>query len=898
MLIGREDDLAVIERLLASAREGRSGAYLVLGEPGIGKSSLLGAARRSAAGMTLLTGTGVESETEVPFAALHELLSPTLRHLEAIPPVQREALRAAVGLDASRPADRLLMGAAVLSLLAEAAGDAPVACLIDDSHLLDEESATALAFAARRLGAEGIAMLFAARETPEGPLHRAGLPEIRLAPLSSDDASRLLVARRDDLDPEGRRNVLSTAAGNPLALLELPPSEDTVGSIALPARLEEAYVRRTAALPEATQRMLLLAAAEDSGAVAAILRAGSSSGLDASALEPAERAGLIDVSGDRLAFGHPLMRSAIYGSATFEERRRAHTLLAEAFVDDPDRRARHHAAATPDVDDAVADEMVAAGERALARGACAAASSAYEVAARLSSEPSVRCRRLASAAEGAWRSGDFDRCADLLDRARGLPSDPSVRALDAWLRGNIANARGSPAVAAELALAVAREPQTSPTDVRRLSLIGTEATIRLADHDGFRAFDDLVAALPPPTEPFDRLAAGVLHGERELLEGRATVGAPLIRSAIEQVASSDEPRELFITAVAALYVGEWTRSRSLFARSVARARERGDIGSLASFLAGLAATEGTLAELPQAEADATEAIDLASHANQENNSAYARACLSTVAAWRGDASTCRRLAEQALEVATARRLPVISVRAILGLGLLAFGEGNTEEALQHLTALSGREHSAAIRGQSLPLLAECAARVGDLERARWAVDELLPWVEACASPDVVPVAWRCRALVAEGDEAESLFREALASADAPPIERARTDLLFGEFLRRRKRRTDARPHLRAALETFERIGAAPWAERAASELRATGETARARKMGTLTELTPQELQIARLAGERSTNREIAARLFLSPKTVEYHLGKVFAKLGVSSRTELIAMSMNAPLASN
>jgi DNA-binding CsgD family transcriptional regulator len=896
MLIGREDEQEVIEQLLAGVREGHSGALLILGEPGIGKSTLLGIARTSAAGMTLLTGAGVESETEVPFAALHELLAPILHHLGAIPPVQQEALRAAVGLEASRPADRLLIGAAVLSLLAEAAGDAPVACLVDDAHLLDEESATALSFAARRLGAERVATLVAARETPQGALHRAGLPAVRLAPLSSTDASDLLSAHRGDLDPEGRRTVLSAAAGNPLALLELPPSEDALGAIALPSRLEEAYVRRTAALPDATRQMLLLAAAEDSGDVAAILRAASSCGFGASDLGPAERAGLVVLSGDRLAFGHPLMRSAIYRDATFEERRRAHVLLAEALGDDADHRARHRAAAAADVDDDVADEMAAAGERALSRGACARASSAFEVAARLSSDVTVRCRRLAQAAEAAWLSGDFDRCISLFERARAAAPDRSVRALDAWIRGQIANTRGSPAAAAELVLAVARDPGTAPTDVRRLALVGTEATIRLADVDGFRTFDDLVASLPAPTEPFDRLVANVLHGERQMIEGDATSGALRIRSAIEQGADSDDTRGLFTTAVAALYVGEWTRSRALFERSAAGARERGDLGSLASILAGLAAVEATLVELPQAEADATEAIDLASHANQENNSAYARACLSIVAAWRGDPTTCRALAEDALDLATARRLPVISGRATMGLALLALGEGNVEEALQHVAAISGRERSPAITGQALPLLVECAARIGDHDRATWALNELLPWATACASPDIIPVATRCRALVADGDAAESLYLEAIGFPGGAPVERARTELLLGEHLRRRKRRTEARPHLRAALEAFQRVGARPWAERAASELRATGETARPRHVGTLTELTPQELQIARLAGARSTNREIAARLFLSPKTIEYHLGKVFAKLGVSSRTELIAMSIDAPVA--
>jgi tetratricopeptide (TPR) repeat protein len=739
MLIGREDEREVIERLLAGVREGHSGALLILGEPGIGKSTLLGIARTAAAGMTLLTGAGVESETEVPFAALHELLAPILHHLGAIPPVQQEALRAAVGLEASRPADRLLIGAAVLSLLAEAAGDAPVACLVDDAHLLDEESATDLSFAARRLGAERVATLVAARETPQGALHRAGLPAVRLAPLSSTDASDLLSAHRGDLDPEGRRTVLSAAAGNPLALLELPPSEDALGSIALPSRLEEAYVRRTAGLPDATRQMLLLAAAEDSGDVAAILRAASSCGFDASDLGPAERAGLVVLSGDRLAFGHPLMRSAIYRDATFEERRRAHVLLAEALGDDADRRARHRAAAAADVDDDVADEMAAAGERALSRGACARASSAFEVAARLTSDVTVRCRRLAQAAEAAWLSGDYDRCISLFERARAAAPDRSVRALDAWIRGQIANTRGSPAAAAELVLAVARDPGTAPTDVRRLALVGPEAPIRLADVDGFRTFDDLVASLPAPTEPFDRLVANVLHGERQMIEGDATSGVPRIRSAIEQGADSDDTRGLFTTAVAALQSVS-DRSRAL--RAVAAgARERGDLGSLASILAGLAAVEATLVELPQAEADATEAIDLASHANQENNSAYARACLSIVAAWRGDPTTCRALAEDALDLATARRLPVISGRATMGLALLALGEGDVEEALQHVAAISGRERSPAITGQALPLLVECAARIGDHDRARgrWTSSPLGDGVRARHHPGRNPM---------------------------------------------------------------------------------------------------------------------------------------------------------------
>jgi DNA-binding CsgD family transcriptional regulator len=914
MLIGRSAETAAIDRLLAAAREGSSGVLVVRGDPGIGKSALLGYAVERAEGMTVLRGVGIESESELPFAALHQILRPVLDRVGSLPEPQAAALRAAFALSDETVDDRFRISLGVLGLLAEAAEERPVLCVVDDAQWLDEASADALVFAARRLEAEAVAFVAATREHARRSFAANILPELRLSALDRVDA-RALVAESlgADVASDVVDWLLDGAGGNPLALVELPASltqEQRSGRQPLDRALlpttsvEEAYLERARRLSPDVLTLLVLAAADEFGDRATVVGAAAELGLDPDELAAAETAGLVRVGPEQIEFRHPLARSAVYRGAGFTERDRAHLALARALTGpaDADRRAWHRAAATVGTDDDVARELEETAGRARLRAGHGAVSAALERAADLTSDPTKRGRRLALAAIAARHAGRAARAIALADRADPLVADPILRADLADVRGSAELLVGRPEVASEI-LASAAEAVT-PHDTRRaldLANGALEAGARGGDTERIlRACRIAMAVKPDPEDPVQVLFATLFRGGDHLFRGDMAAGAPLVEDALEGTQDLTDPRHIVWSSVAARFVGDDVRSRSLLARGIAEARRTGALNVLVSALGSQAVESFSAQRLADAAAQADEAIRLARDLGAENQAALPLAVLAWIDVFHGRDEEARRRADEALKLATARGLALPAATATWALAALELGNGRWEEGLAILERLAevrpGFGHQL-IAMFTTPDRVEAAVRAGLPERAQLGLPEFETWVESTAGRWARPQLERCRALLAPTtQEASQHYEEALRlHADTGrPFDGARTQLLYGELLRREKRRVDARTHLRAALATFERLDEVHWAERARGELRATGETARRRDPETLSQLTPQELQIARLVGEGSSNKEVAAQLFLSPRTVEYHLRKVFAKLGIASRAELIRRGLGEP----
>jgi DNA-binding CsgD family transcriptional regulator len=904
VLHGRRAECATIDRLLGDARELRSGALIVRGEAGVGKTALLAYAGDHAVDMTILRSAGVEAESEFAFAALHQLVRPVLDHVRTLPARQAAALGAAFGTAERVGEDRFLVSVALLTLLAEVAEKRGLLCLVDDAQWLDRASADALVFTARRLEAEGVVLLLAAREDAVRGFAAPGLAELRLGGLDDESAGALLVERSPvELDHKVRDQLRASAAGNPLALVELPQalsSAQLAGRQPLPdplpvgASMERIFLERTRRLPAATQTLLLVAAAEDTGELGVVLRAAQQLGVAELDLDPAETANLVVVTGQRLTFRHPLVRSAIYQSATFTRRRAAHQALAAVLDDEAeaDRRAWHLAAATTGPDDLIADELEQAAERAAHRGGHAAAAAALERAAELTAPTAPRARRLQAAAEAAWLAGLSDRARALVDRAAGLPSPPRLRADLEHLRGSIELGSGTPANAA--AVLVAGSELVRELDPQKAASMLTDASLAAwMEGDFGRAAETrtrLATLLPANTTA--AVAAHLYVGLSELVQGDLLEADPLLRDITALAEASQEPHWLFVAGAAAMFLGDDARASALLGEAVRRARALGAVGALPSVLAPLATLEMWSGRYGAAVVDATEGLRLAEETGQANFAAHHRAVLAWIAAIQGDEEACRAAATAALSHALARGLGPAAAIAGWALGLLDLGAGRPGQAVQRLEAMMaagpGESHPVS-KVFAAPDLVEAATRTGREQQARTALARFEAWARPTRTNWGLAVAARCRGLLADGPDADGHFQHALAlhSAGGRPFDAARTELLYGEALRRRRRRAEARTHLRAALEAFERLGAAPWAERARNELRASGETARKRDPSTVGQLTPQELQVARFVGQGATNREIAAQLFLSPRTVDHHLRNVFMKLGISSRAELI-----------
>ena len=903
MLLGRESECAAVDRVLHAARASRSGTLVVRGEAGIGKSALLEHAVARAEGMRVLTGAGVEAESELPFAGLHQLLWPILDLADGLPGVQTAALRGAFGLSADRVEDRFLVSVAVLSLLTAAADAQPLLCVIDDAHWLDGASAEALVFVARRLQADPIAVLIGAREGDARRFEAPGLPELELAGLRGAQATALL---DHALPAVVRDELLRVTGGNPLALLELPGAlteDERTGratlrlDLPLTERIERAFMARVDPLAPDARRMLLLAAADDSGEVGTLLRAAEGVGVGPDALDAVERAGLLTADGPRLRFRHPLLRSAVSHAAGFAERRAAHEALA-AVLDgeaDADRRAWHRAAAATAPDDDAADALVRTADRAESRGGHTAAARALERAAELDSDPRRRAQRLVDAARSCALAGRIGHAVALLDRAEPELEDPMARGMAMRVRGMASMAIGRPADAYAMLADAARTvlPADRPAGLGLLM----RACMAAAVSGDPGAIHDMLAELDTePRTDAERFPSRLMNGISRLIDGDAAMGVASIEEALALADDLEVVEQVQQAGGGAVFVGDWVRARRYFDRAIVLARDRGAIALLPETLGLRALIALWERRLVDAAADADEAVRLADDIGAGN----ARALPVTVLAWlaglRGDEEACRRHADEVLALSLERGLALPAALATWALAELDLATGRWDEALLRLTAIE--EVRPGFGHPFLPVLSswdriEAAVHAGHPDVADRALARFTPWAQIAGAAWAVPVLADCRALAAPPDAADAYFDAAITGVDrAGPLDRARIHLHYGEYLRRERRRIDARVHLRAAFDGFEWLGAAPWAERALRELRATGEKARKRDVGPLAELTPQEIQVARLVAEGATNKAVASQLFVSPKTVEYHLRKVFAKLGISSRMELVGLELD------
>jgi DNA-binding CsgD family transcriptional regulator len=880
MLVGRETETATLDRLLDAARQGRSGALLVRGEAGIGKTALLAHAV-SADGFRVLSATGIESEAELPYATLHQLMRPLEDRIDRLAEPQARALRGALGLADERDVDRFLVGVGTLTLLADAADERPVLALLDDAAWFDGASRDALAFAARRLHAEGVVLLFAVRDEPGTSFALPGVEEMHVGRLAEADARRLL---GDAVDPSRRDEVLARAGGNPLALLELGRN----GSAA--AGAEQAYASRVAALPEDTQTLLLLAAADSTQSLAVVGAAARELSIDADALEPAELDGLVLAAEGAIEFRHPLVRAAAYRAAPFSRRATAHLALAAVLAGDEnaDRRAWHRAAAVLGTDEIAAGDLECTADRALARGGHAAASAALARSAELTGEPAPRARRLASAAEEAWLAGDADRALSLLERVDS--DDEAVRATADQVHGRVVAQRGSSLEAFEWFV------QAALTGCCAAPGIALEAAIRAAlaalesgRVDRLVELREVADRIDPATDD-ERSAAALLEGAIAFAAQDYDRAMPAFGRSIEAGSGSSDPMTLLVAGWAAGFLGQMDTSLEFGRRAETLARSTGAVGALATVLSAVAGWAIGTSRFAVAEAAASEGLLLARETGQTAEVANCLGLLARVDAVRGREEQCRAHAAEALELAQTHELLLAAGHADFAIAYLHLGAGRHEEALERLQAILAEGH-ATMRLSFVDELVEAAVRAGRPDEALAPLGEWERFLGGRGALIGDFVLARARAMLARPEDADERFRECLAmrAGAAWPLHQARTELAYGEFLRRARRKTEARVQLRAALEGFQRLGAAAWADRAAAELRATGETARKRDTSTIDQLTPQELQIARLVAEGGRNREIAGQLFLSPKTVEYHLRKVFQKLDISSRTELVKL---------
>ncbi len=911
MLYGREAEGVRIAALLEDARESRSGVLVIRGEAGVGKSALLEDARERASDMQVLSGSGIESEAHVPFAVLHQIVRPILGRLESLPEPQRGALRGALGLEVREGQDRFLISLAVLTLLAEAAEDRPLLCLIDDAHWLDPASSDALVFVGRRLEAEGIAMLFAVREREGYDFEARGLPELALGGLDPQAAAALIGRRANvALSPEARQRLVAATGGNPLALLELPEvlseaqlagAEALLSPLPVGERIERAFLARVHQLPKDTQTLLLVAAAEDSGELATVLSAAAQLGAASQALDAAEREGLARVRGDQLEFHHPLVRSAVYHSAPLSRRHIVHRALASVLNDESeaDRRAWHHAAATVGHDPAVAKELDQAAQRARKRSGFAAASLAFERAAALTSNERQRVHRVIAAAENAWLGGRVERAAMLLTQAQPLASEPIQRAdIDRYL-GLIEMNDGSPADACQLLLRAAAE--VGPLDGERalqLLFLASVAATWADDGEAAVAISQLAQGLAVDT-PIGRMLVALLTGLGAHYEGDFATAAPALRLALslatqlDDGSTTEEPVALLFAGRAALFLGDDRAFYRINHEAIVRARTAGLLVILTQILPRVGWAELWEGRWASAAANMNEGLRIAREIGQHDLVAYHLVQLALIAAHRGDEDECRSLAGESLELSSARRFALATESAHWALTVLELGLGRTEEALSHARAISNR-------GIGLWCMLdriEAAVHAGERDAAREWLAYFEPWAENGGSAWARAVALHCRGLLSHDErECERLFRASLdAHAKASrPFERSRAELALGELLRRARRRVEAREHLRAALNGFEELGARLWAERSRMELRASGQVARRRDPSTRDKLTAQELQIVHLVAQGLSNREVAAQLFLSSRTIDFHLRNVFRKLNISSRTQLAGLDLVGP----
>jgi DNA-binding CsgD family transcriptional regulator len=907
MLYGRDDERATIGQLLDSARISRSGVLVVRGEAGIGKSALLDDARDRADDMHVLAARGVESESELPFAALHQLLRPALSQLDALPVPQAAALRSAIGLADGAGHERFLIFSACLSLLSELAEERPVLCLVDDAHWLDAASSDALQFVARRLDAEGIVLLFTAREWEGRAFGASDLPSLTLSGLNVKAADALLTHGGVEAAPNVRELLLARTHGNALALVELPRAltpaqlsgeEPLPDVLPMTRQLEGVFSERIRALPDETRLVLLIASADDSEDIGLVSRAGVRLGAGVAALDAAEQAKLITIHGPRLEFRHPLIRSAVYGAATSGEQRAAHRALAEALGDDADeadRRAWHLASSTVEPDEEVVKALDEAARRAEERAGHLAAAKALLRAAELSVDSPRQRRLLVRAASNLSRGGRDEHALAVADQATNVVEEPGLRAELAHVRELAAVRGGRPRDVVPVLVEAAQDVAPSePATAMQLLVDAADAVWNAGDRSGYLDITDLAATIELPAgDETSRMFADSLAGFAAMIRGETAQGVGLLGEVAAWGDATDEPRQVVWASYAAQWLGDEERFGALIDRAAALARKRGELGILADALGMRSGQRVLTQQFEEASIAATEAVQLARDLGAHNLELYPLTALAIVAAVQGRDEEAQSNAATVLEHATANGLPLRASMAVYALALVDLGRARWADALERLDSLLEGESSSLdpYVGPTFPDLIEAAVRASRPEEAAAALPRFEAWAGHSA-PSAQPRLAVCRALLAEGEEATRHFEDALRLGEqARPFDFARTRLLYGEHLRRLRRRTDARVHLRAALEAFERFRAEPWAERARTELRASGETARRRDPMTVDQLTPQELQIARFVAQGLANKEVASQLFLSPRTIDSHLRNVFAKLGIKSRTQLARLPL-------
>lgn len=907
-LVGRKRECTEIDRLLDGARREVSGALVLRGEAGMGKSALVGyaAAAARAAGMMVLGVTGVEWESDMAFAGLHGLLWPVIDELGCVPEPQREPLAAALGLAPGEGRDRFLVSAGALSLLAAAAEARPILCVIDDAQWLDVSSAHSLTFVARRLFAEQVAIVFGAREGESRRFDAPGLPELAVTGLDRSSASRLLEYSAPGAAPSVRERLLDEAAGNPLALLELPValSEQQLtgeaplpGALPMTARLRASFSQRIECLPAATRQALLIAAAEEAGELAVTLRAAGELELPDDALDPAEEIGLVRTDGSIVSFRHPLVRSVVYESATLGQRQRTHAALAAALdgAGSAERAVWHRAMGAVTENEEVAAALEASAQRSELRGGHASAASALERAAALSETSSERARRLSAAAQAAWTDGQGDRAAELIRRALPIADRPQrawlllirgiIEGQSGWLLDGVATMRQG--------LAVSEDPSVTLQLLREGFAMASQAhAIEEATDFASRAAD------VTPAGEIDSFTKASLIASAAELSCDYERSRSLSAEQVERADGMDVPVCLIWASLAAARVGMRREALHHANRAVSYAREQGAMTTLPFCLQVQAAALIGESRLELAYASADEGWRLALDTGQLWAASWNLMRLVQIDALRGDEEIAHAHAAELGGLVARSGAAAIGQHAKRSLALLDMCLGRPADALERLlpmisTAQPG-SHPLFLYG--LPDTVETAARADRLGEVSAHVDRYREWVEQYGSPEALALLARCRGLIDESAAEEHFVRAIELAPALSQFDAARTELLYGEWLRRRRRRIDARRHLRSALECFGRLGMAPWEARARSELRASGETARRRDPSTLDQLTPQELQIARLVAGGKTNPEVAAQLFLSTRTIDYHLRKVYSKLDIASRGELARIDLGEPVA--
>lgn len=897
MFVGRVAERSRVDALLAEARAGRSRALVINGEPGIGKSALLAVVAADAEAWAVLAARGVAAESGLPYAGLHQLLSPMIDRLDAVPAVQADALRGALGLAAPPPEQKLGVLAGTLGVLAAAARERPVLIVLDDAHALDTESAELLASVARRLHIGGIALIAGVRSDRASSFADDGFEQIQLAGLTLDETHTLLADRveADDVIEQLWRET----GGNPLALTSLAERlgagersgrEPIVGPLPAATRVRRIYESRIVALPEETRRALLVAAASDGSSMATIGDALAAIGADPARLAAAEQAGIVTIRDGAIEFPDPLLRSAVYHDAPPDDRRAAHDALAGALAEerDSDRRAWHQASAASAPDEAVASALEAAALHARRRGGIAVEAMALARAARLTPDAERRALRLLAAGRSTARAGRLGQAAGQLEEALALTSSPSLTAdLELERSRLLAEAGHERAAADSLERAADRAEQQHPK--RAIALLVERAQLlleldELAAADASAARASALAALGSfETAALRRALVAVALARGELDPDEPAAGG-------RDAADDSDPALGARLARALALAGDRAGARRLLSDLLEQHRVEGDLWSLQLELCAQAELELRSGRLPAALEAGRESLQLADELGGARGRRQALLVLAQTEALLGREVDCRNHAAQAQELAQEHAAPEAAARSQLAVGLLELSLARPSEAVASLETVGRHARHSGIRHvEWLPwatALVESHAGAGSLADAREALAGL---VGDCAEHGNAAVA-RCTGLVAADEAYPAAFDRALALAerDDDPFAIARTRLCYGERLVRSEDPVRARELLRPALDSFELAGASPWAERTRTALAACGEITRRRAPRAVDLLTPQELQVVRLVAVGGTNRDVAARLFLSPKTVEYHLRNTFRKLGVRSRTELAA----------